>query len=148
MEVILLENINKLGVLGDKVSVQPGYGRNFLIPTGKAVPATTKSIAEFEARRAELEKQAAAQLKTAQKRADAITKLTLELKVKTSDEGKLYGSIGTQEIANAITEAGVELKKSEVRLPTGALHYTGEYDIDVQLHTNLITTIKLTIVSE
>jgi len=148
MEVILLEKISKLGGLGEKVFVQPGYGRNYLIPGGKAIPATQKNIAEFETRRVELEKHAAEVLKVAEGRADAIAKLTLEIKAKTSDEGKLYGSVGTHEVAKALTEAGVEVAKSEVRLPTGALHNTGEYDIDLQLHSDLVTTVKLTIVSD
>ena len=147
MRVILLEKIGKLGNLGDQVNVRAGYGRNFLIPYGKAVPATEANIASFEARRAELEANAAARKAEAQARADRLTGLgTITIGANAGDEGKLFGSIGTRDIADAITAAGVDVCKSEVRLPNGALRETGEYDIDVQVHSDVTASVKLAVV--
>ena len=149
MEVILLENIGNLGGLGDKVSVKAGYGRNFLIPQGKAVPATDANVAEFEARRAELEKAAAETLSKAQARADSLTALgTLTIEANAGEEGKLFGSVGTRDIADVIVAAGVEIDKSEVRLPEGALRETGEYTIAIQLHPEVMTDVALAVVPE
>ncbi len=149
MEVILLENIGNLGALGDKVEVKAGFGRNFLIPQGKAVPATESAIAEFEARRADLEAAAAAALGEAEKRAEAINALgVITIAANAGDEGKLFGSVGTRDIAEAITAAGVEVEKSEVRLPEGALRETGEYEVDVQVHGDVTATINLAVVPE
>lgn len=149
MEVILLEKTRNLGNLGDKVKVRNGYGRNFLIPHGKAVPATEANIKYFEERRAELEKQAADKLAAAQARADKLTALgAVTVSAKAGDEGKLFGSVGTRDIADAITAAGVEVAKSEVKLPEGALRETGEFEIDIQLHAEVTQPIKLTIVAE
>lgn len=148
MEVILLEKIANLGNLGDKVSVKPGYGRNFLIPFSKAVPATKNNVAEFEARRAELEKSAAENLAAAQKRADVIGELALTLTAKAGDEGKLFGSIGTRDLADAISTAGVEVSKSEIRLPEGPLRHIGEFDIDIHLHTDVDATLKVVVEAE
>ena len=149
MEVILLENVGRLGVLGDKVDVKPGYGRNFLIPQGKAVPATADNVAKFEARRAELEAAAASALNAAQQRADAISALDgVQIAATAGDEGKLFGSIGTRDIADAITAAGCELDKSEVRLPEGVIRELGEYEIMLQLHADVATTVAVAVVAE
>jgi large subunit ribosomal protein L9 len=146
MELILLEKIRKLGNLGDKVSVRPGYGRNFLIPQGKAVRVTEKNLAEFEARRASLEEKAAEMLNAARERAEALAKLPINIPALVGEEGKLFGSVGTREIAMAIAAAGIEVEKSDIRLPKGALRYIGEYDIDVQLHSDVTQIIKINIV--
>jgi large subunit ribosomal protein L9 len=148
MEVILLEKIANLGGLGDKVTIKAGYGRNYLIPTGKAVAATQQKVAEFEARRAELEKAAAAKLATAQARADAISKLQIVITHKAGDEGRLFGSVGTHNIAEAITAAGVAVEKSEVRLPHGAIRHVGEFPIDINLHSDVVVTLPITIAAE
>ncbi len=148
MEVILLEKIKNLGALGAKVSVKPGYGRNFLIPQGKAVPATEKNVAEFETRRADLEARANAALADAQARAERVAALAVVIAAKAGDEGKLFGSVGTRDIAEAITKLGEAVDKSEVRLPNGALRSTGDYDIDVQLHSEVAATVKVTVVAE
>ena len=148
MEVILLEKIKNLGALGTKVSVKPGYGRNFLIPQGKAVSATTKNVAEFEARRAVLERAAEEALAAAQQRADRIGALAVVIAAKAGDEGKLFGSVGTRDIAEAVTKLGEAVDKSEVRLPNGALRSTGDFDIDLQLHGEVTVTIKVTVVTE
>ena len=148
MEVILLEKVSNLGNLGDKVNVRPGYGRNFLIPQGKAVSATKDNVIAFEARRAELEKAAADVLAAAQARADKLEGMTVTITSNAGDEGKLFGSVGTQDIADACTAAGVEVAKSEVRMPTGAIREVGEYDIDVQLHSDLTATVKVAVVAE
>jgi large subunit ribosomal protein L9 len=149
MEVILLEKIVKLGELGDKVTVKPGYGRNFLIPQGKAVPATANNVAEFEARRAELEGVAAEAVAQAEVRAGRLAELgQIAITVVAGEEGKLFGSVGTRDIADAITSAGVELSKAEVRLPEGALREVGEYEIKVHLHSDVDATVQLAIVAE
>ncbi|MDP2227392.1 MAG: 50S ribosomal protein L9 [Moraxellaceae bacterium] len=148
MEVILLEKIKNLGALGTKVNVKPGYGRNFLIPQGKAVPATAKNVAEFDARRAELEAKAAEGLAAAQARAERVSALAVVIAAKAGDEGKLFGSVGTRDIAEAITKLGEAVDKSEVRLPNGALRNTGDYDIDLQLHSEVTAVVKVTVVAE
>jgi large subunit ribosomal protein L9 len=148
MEVILLEKIKNLGALGTKVSVKSGYGRNFLIPQGKAVPATVRNVAEFEARRAELERKASEAQAAAQLRADRISALAVVIAAKAGDEGKLFGSVGTRDIAEAVSKLGEAVDKSEVRLPNGALRNTGDFDIDLQLHDEVTVTIKVTVVSE
>jgi large subunit ribosomal protein L9 len=149
MEVILLEKVGKLGTIGDKVNVKAGYGRNFLIPQGKAVFATAENLAEFEARRAELEAAAAEQRSAAEARGQQLAALdAIVIASNAGDEGKLFGSIGTRDIADAITAAGVEVTKSEVKLPEGALRETGEFEIDIQLHAEVTQPIKLTIVAE
>jgi len=148
MEVILLENVSNLGRLGDKVNVKSGFGRNFLFPYGKAVPATAANLAEFEARRAELEKAAAESKAAADARAEALADKEVTLTAKAGDEGKLFGSVGTKEIADAVSTDAVAVEKSEVRLPEGALRNTGEFDIDLQLHSEVTVTIKLTIATE
>lgn len=149
MDVILLEKVGKLGGIGDKVSVKPGFGRNFLLPQGKALPANEKNLAEFEARRAELEAAAAAKASEAQGRADQLAGLeVVTITAKAGDEGKLFGSIGTRDIAEAITAAGVEVSKAEVKLPEGALRELGEYEIDLQVHTEVFQTVKVSVVAE
>jgi large subunit ribosomal protein L9 len=148
MEVILLEKIENLGVMGDKVNVKPGYGRNFLIPKGKAAPATEANIAAFEARRADLEKAAAETLATAEARRDRLVDMNITITAKAGDEGKLFGSIGTADIADAINANGVTVERHEVRLPTGAFRQVGEYDVELHLHSDVNTTIKLTIAAE
>ncbi|WP_207061262.1 50S ribosomal protein L9 [Motiliproteus sp. SC1-56] len=148
MEVILLEKVGKLGGLGDQVTVKSGFGRNYLVPQGKAVPATQANIESFEARRAELEKAAAEKLAEAQARAEKLNELEITLVSKAGEEGKLFGSIGTRDIAEAVSQAGTEIDKSEVRLPEGVIRTTGEFDIDVQLHGDVTATIKLVVAGE
>ncbi|MGD8618209.1 MAG: 50S ribosomal protein L9 [Gammaproteobacteria bacterium] len=148
MEVILLEKIENLGVMGDKVNVKPGYGRNYLIPKGKAAPATEANIAAFEARRAELEKAAAETLAAAEARRDHLAGMNITITAKAGDEGKLFGSIGTADIADAVNAAGVAVERHEVRLPEGSFRQVGEYDVQLHLHTDVNTTIKLTIAAE
>ena len=149
MEVILLDKIAHLGGLGDKVSVKSGFARNYLFPQGKAVMATKDNLAAFEARRAELEAKLADVLVAAQARAAQLSALTnVTIATKAGDEGKLFGSVGTRDIADAITAAGVPVAKSEVRMPNGVLRSVGEYDIVVHLHTDVNTTVKVAVVAE
>lgn len=148
MEVILLEKVGKLGSIGDKVNVKSGFGRNFLMPQGRAIPATTANVAEFETRRAELEAAADAKKAVATERAEKLAELSITIEANAGDEGKLFGSIGTRDLADAITKAGVEVAKSEVRLPEGALRELGEYDIDIQLHSEVTQAVKLSVVAE
>ena len=149
MQVILLETIKNLGDLGSVVDVRPGYGRNFLIPQGKALPATKNNLAEVEERRSELEKQAAELLSAAEARAEKLAEATITVGAKSGDEGKLFGSVGTANIADAISEqTGVAVEKAEVKLPLGAIRQTGEYEIDLSLHADVTVTIKLTVVPQ
>ena len=148
MEVILLEKIANLGNLGEKVTIKAGYGRNYLVPQGKAVAATAEKIKEFEARRAELEKIAADKLSVAQARGDALSKLEIIITHKAGDEGKLFGSVGTQTIADAITAAGAKVDKNEVRLPEGVIRHIGEYEIDINVHTDVVVTVPVKVVAE
>ena len=149
MDIILLDKIANLGGLGDKVTVKSGYARNFLFPQGKAVPATKVNVEKFEARRAELEAKIAEQHAAAQSRADKIAALgEVTIASPAGDEGKLFGSVGTRDIAAAITAAGVEVTKSEVKLPVGTLRETGEFEIDLQIHSDVTATIKLVIIQE
>ena len=148
MEVILLEKVGKLGSLGDKVDVKAGYGRNFLIPTGKAVPANNANVAQFEERRAELEKAAAEKLAVSQARADELNEKVVTIVSKAGDEGKLFGSIGVRDIADAISEAGVEVVKAEVRLPLGSIRETGEFDIVIHVHNDVDATVKVVVIAE
>jgi large subunit ribosomal protein L9 len=149
MEVILLENISKLGRLGQTVNVKAGFGRNYLIPQGKAVHATEANTAAFEARRAELEAAAAALLAAAQLRADAINALGLiSIAANAGEEGKLFGSVGTRDIAEAIVALGCEVDKSEVRLPSGALRELGEYEIAIQVHGDVTAMVAVAVIPE
>jgi large subunit ribosomal protein L9 len=148
MEVILLEKVANLGSLGDKVKVKSGYGRNFLLPYGKAAPATEANLKAFEERRAELEKVAAEKLATAQARAESLEGASFTVTSKAGDEGKLFGSIGVRDIADVITAAGTDVEKSEVRLPEGPLRATGEYEIELHLHSDVEVIVKLAVVAE
>lgn len=149
MDVILLDNVGSLGVLGDRIDVKPGYGRNFLIPQGKAVPATQENIEKFEARRAELEATVAAAQEAAQQRAQAIEALEqVQIAATAGEEGKLFGSVDTRDIAEALVAAGCETDKSEVRLPDGVIRELGEYEIMIQLHAEVVTTVNLAVVAE
>ncbi|MCP4432744.1 MAG: 50S ribosomal protein L9 [Gammaproteobacteria bacterium] len=149
MEVILLENIENLGSLGDKVSVKSGFARNYLVPQGKAKMATAASLAEFQAIRAELEKAAAEARENGEARLAAIAALgNIEIAAKVGSEGKLFGSIGTADIADAITSAGSAVEKREIRLPEGAIRSTGEHEINIHLYTEIDVTVTVVVVGE
>jgi large subunit ribosomal protein L9 len=148
MEIILLEKVANLGNLGDKVIVKPGYGRNFLIPKGKAVRATAKKLAEFEQGRAELEQKITADFAAAQARAEALSQLNVTITQKAGEEGRLYGSVGARDIADAVTAAGVKLLKQEVRLATGAIRHTGDYAITLHIHADLDAVVAVKVVGE
>ncbi|MBB3184331.1 large subunit ribosomal protein L9 [Halomonas fontilapidosi] len=148
MDVILLDKIGKLGGLGDQVTVKPGYGRNYLVPYGLAVPATRDNIEAFQAQRAELEAQAAERKAEAEARAEQLNDIELSLVSKAGDEGKLFGSIGPRDLAEAISSAGIEVAKSEVRMPQGPIRQTGEYDIDLHLHAEVDATVRVVVVAE
>ncbi|MFD1009217.1 MULTISPECIES: 50S ribosomal protein L9 [Oceanisphaera] len=148
MQVILLDKIAKLGGLGDQVTVKSGYARNFLLPQGKAVLANKDNVATFEARRAELEAKLGEQLAAAQARADQLSGLAnVEIASKSGDEGKLFGSIGARDVAEAITAAGVKVAKSEVRLTDGVLRNLGEFEVGVQLHADVKATVTILVVA-
>ena len=147
MEVILLENVGGLGHLGDKVRVKGGFGRNYLIPYGKAVSATPANIAHFEARRAELEAAAAERLAAAQARGEKLAGLKITIQANAGDEGKLFGSVGTRDIADAVTAAaGIEVGKSEVRLPNGVIRTLGEFEVVLQLHADVNQAVTVSVV--
>lgn len=148
MEVILLEKVENLGNLGDRVNVKPGYGRNYLIPSGKATPATEEQIKAFEERRAELEKAAAEALAAAEARREQLAGMTVTIKAKAGEEGRLFGSVGTTDIAAAITAAGVPMERSEVRLPEGAFRQLGEFQVQIHLHSDVDAEITLVIEAE
>ncbi|WP_456413391.1 50S ribosomal protein L9 [Thiolapillus sp.] len=149
MEVILLDKVSGLGDLGDKVAVKPGYGRNFLIPSGKAIPATRDNLAEFEKRRAELEKEAAEKLAVAESRKAAVEGLGgVTISHKAGEEGKLFGSVGTVDISNACSEAGVPVAKNEIRLPDGPMRATGEFDVVLHLHPDVNANLRVIIIAE
>ena len=149
MEVILLDKIENLGGLGDIVRVKPGYGRNYLIPQGRAVPATTENRDQFEKRRAELERAMAEALALAERRRDALLELQdVTISHRAGEEGKLFGSVGTVDIAETLTAAGVEVKKQEVRLPHGAFREVGEQEVEIHLHPEVNVTVRINIVGE
>ncbi|MEQ8289268.1 MAG: 50S ribosomal protein L9 [Gammaproteobacteria bacterium] len=148
MEVILLEKVYNLGELGDKVNVKPGYGRNYLIPSGKAVSATKENVAKFEERKAELEKQQQEALAAANARAEKLKDVSISIARKAGGEGKLFGSVSTIDISEAVTATGTELEKHEIRMPEGPIRATGEYEFDVQLHADVMTTIKVVVIEE
>lgn len=148
MEIILLENVRNLGKFGTKVNVAKGYGRNFLIPQGKAIPATKNNLMKFEADRAELEKAAKERLQGAEERAAEINNLHLTLTAHVGDKGKLFGSIGTIELVKAFSEKGVNVERQEIRLPHGAIREIGDYVIEVQLHAEVVAEAKVSIVAE
>ncbi len=149
MDVILLEKVGKLGGIGDRVSVKSGFGRNFLLPQGKAVFATAENIADFERRRAELESSAEGKLAEANTRAESLENLdAIMITAVAGEEGKLFGSVGPRDIADACTALGVELAKSEVKMPDGAIRELGEFDVQVQLHTDVSLTIQVLVNEE
>lgn len=149
MDVILLEKVANLGNLGDRVTVKPGYGRNFLVPSRKAVPANKANIEAFEARRAELEKVVAEALATAQARAEKLTALAqIVIKTNAGDEGKLFGSVGAADIAEAITAAGEEVVRREVNMPEGPIHMVGEYEMEIHLHSDVVQSISVVVEAE
>ncbi len=148
MQVILLEKIANLGDLGDQVSVKSGYGRNYLVPQNKAVPATAENIAQFEERRAELERTSNERLGAAQSRADKISGTQVTITSKAGEEGKLFGSITVRDIAEAAGRRDIRLDKSEILLPDGPLRTLGEYDVDTKLHPEVIATLKVTVIAE
>jgi len=148
MELILLQKVANLGNIGDRVSVRSGYGRNHLLPKGKATLATPANIARFEARRAELTAKANEELTQAQKRAEAFKDFKLSITAKAGTEGKLFGSIGTADIAEAAVKAGQPISRSEVRMPTGPIRVTGEHQVQLHLHTDVNVTLLVTIIAE
>lgn len=148
MELILLEKVRGLGALGDKVKVKPGYGRNYLVPQGKAVPATADNVAEFEKRRAEYEAKSNELLSTAETRKAKLENAAVTITANASPEGKLYGSVGPRDIAEAFSAQGLELEKSEVILGEGPIRNVGEYEVQIALHADVQTTVKVTIVAE
>ena len=149
MNVILLDKVANLGSLGDNVTVKSGFARNFLFPQGKAVPATKANTEMFEARRAELEAKVAEELAAAEARAAKLSELAeVTIASKAGDEGKLFGSIGTRDIADAITEAGVEVTKAEVKMPEGAIRETGEFAIAIQVHPEVSATVNVAVIAE
>ena len=148
MQVILLERVENLGNIGDQVNVKAGYGRNYLLPKGKATAATPENIALFEERRAELEAKQAAELDAAKVRAAKLEGIALSITAKAGPEGKLFGSLGTVDIAEAVTAMGVELQRSEVRLPDGPLRSVGEHEVELHLHTDLNVAIKVVVIGD
>ena len=148
MEVILLEKVANLGNIGDRVKVRSGFGRNFLLPHGKATLATPDNVAKFEARRAELERVAQEQLSSAQQRSERLQDFKLTITAKAGTEGKLFGSIGTADIAEAVTRAGHPLARSEVRMPNGALRTVGEHSVSLHLHADIDLKLPVTIIAE
>ncbi len=148
MQVILLDKVGRLGTVGTQVKVKAGFGRNYLIPYGKAIPATAKNIAEFSARRAELEAVAAAKLAECQARADKLAEVVITLAANAGDEGKLFGSIGTRDIADALSKAGHATTKSEVRMPEGPIREIGEFQIDIQVHSEVTQAVKVIVIAE
>ena len=148
MEVILLSKVENLGALGDKVNVKSGYARNYLIPQGKAKFATAENIAEFEARRAELEAQAAQVLSSAEERKAKLDGITITIAAKESSEGKLFGSVGNIDVLEALKENGHEVEKREIRMPEGAFRNIGDYQVDLHLHTDVNATITINIIPE
>lgn len=147
MEVILLEKVRNLGNLGDKVNVKPGYGRNFLIPQSKAVFATVKNTEAFEQKRAELEKKAQQSLAAAEQRAAKFSDTTLVIGAMASDEGKLYGSVGVNEIKDALTERSIEVSKREIVMPEGPIHSIGAFVVEIHVHSDVIANLQLEIVA-
>lgn len=148
MQVILLEAVENLGKLGDTVKVKPGYARNYLLPQGKAMPATKENLAEVEAHRAELERQEAEALAAAKARAEQLEGREVTVVRKAGDEGKLFGSVGPADIAEALSAEGVEVERQEIRLPADTIRQTGEYSIGVHLHVDVETTITLHVVAD
>jgi len=148
MEIILLEKVENLGEIGDQVKVRPGYGRNYLLPKGKATLATPEHIAEFEARRTELERKQKEELAAVEDRRAGLEGLEITLTAKAGAEGKLFGSIGTVDIAEACTEMGVPIQRSEVRLPHGPLRAAGEHEVEIHLHSDVNVNLRVLVVAE
>jgi len=148
MELILLQKVTNLGNLGDKVSVKPGYGRNFLVPKGKAVPATAANLAEFEAKRADYEAKAQANLSDAEGRRAKLEGASVTIYANASTEGKLYGSVGPRDIAEALTKLGMPVEKSEVVMGEGPIRRTGEFEVTLHLHADVETKVKVHVVAE
>jgi len=148
MELILLQKVTNLGVLGDKVNVKPGYGRNYLVPQGKAVPATAANVAEFEAKRADYEAKAKSAHDDAENRRAKLEGASVTIKANASTEGKLFGSVGPRDIADAFTAAGLPLEKSEVVMGEGAIRNVGEYEVVAKLHADVETPIKVVVEAE
>jgi len=148
MDLILLEKVQNLGDLGDLVKVKAGFGRNYLVPQGKAARATKENLAQFEARRAELEAAAAGRLGQAQARESGLTDVVVEITANASDEGNLYGSIGPREVAAAVSDLGHEINKSEVIMGEGPIRTVGEFEVVVSLHADVDTNVKVIVVSE
>ncbi len=148
MQVILLERIGNLGDLGDEVTVKAGYGRNYLLPQGKAVRATASNREEFEARRAELEKQSQELLTRAQARAGELEGVSVTIAARAGDEGRLYGSVGPREVADALVAANHDVTKAEVRMPIGPIRVTGEYQVEIQLHSDVTTAVTVLVIAE
>lgn len=148
MEVILLKKVQNLGALGEKVSVRPGYGRNYLIPSGFAAPATEANLKAFDERRAELEREAEQALVRAEEHKASLDGLSVSIARKSGDEGRLFGSVGTGDIASAAREAGIEIEKQQVRLPAGPLRTVGHYDVTIHLHADVQGILKVEIVPE
>ena len=148
MEVILLKKVGHLGGLGEKVSIRPGYGRNYLIPQGYAVPATEANLKAFEEQRAELEKEAAETLAAAEARRGQLDGIAVTIARKAGDEGRLFGSVGSVDIVNAVRAMGLDIEKQEVRLPTGPFRAAGEFEVALHLHPEVDATIKLEVVPE
>lgn len=148
MEIILLQKVANLGSIGDKVKVKSGYGRNFLLPQGRATLATPDNVAKFESRRAELEKTARVELESAQARAKSLEGFTLTLTAKAGGEGKLFGSVGTTDIADGAKKAGRQIERAEVRMPNGPIRNTGEHVVQVHLHHDVTVDLQVVIVGE
>jgi len=148
MKVIMLEKIGKLGNIGDVANVKAGYARNYLLPYGHAIAANKANLEAFEARRAEVEAAAAERLAAAQARAEKLEGATVTIVTNAGEEGKLFGSIGTRDIADAITATGVEVAKSEVKMPEGVIREVGEYEINVQMHSEVITAVQVVVEAE
>ena len=148
MDVILLQKVANLGAIGDRVKVKSGYGRNYLLPSGRATAATPANVARFEARRTELERAAAEELSGAQQRAEALRDFRLSITAKAGAEGKLFGSVGTNDIAEGCSAAGHKVSRSEVRLPTGPIRAVGEYQVPLHLHTDVEVALTVIIVAE
>ena len=148
MDLILLQKVKNLGNLGDKVRVKPGYGRNYLVPHGKAAPATEKNLAEFEKRRAEYETKANQQLSGAEGRRAQLENASVTIKANASPEGKLFGSVGPRDIADAFTAAGTTIEKSEVVMAEGPIRHIGEFEVQIHLHADVHTTVKVTVVAD
>ncbi|HWP94418.1 MAG TPA: 50S ribosomal protein L9 [Gammaproteobacteria bacterium] len=148
MEVILLQKVENLGNLGDRVKVKPGYGRNYLIPRGKAAPATPENVKAFEARRAELERIAAEELARANERKAKLEGLVVTITAKAGNEGKLFGSVGTVDIAEALTAQGTAVERREVRMPHGPIRVAGEHEVEIHLHTDVNVKVKVVVVAE